>query len=644
MKTRKDNYSSVKNLAAAIAATVAVGAHAETRYFDEMLVFGDSLLDGGNLGIRFTNRVGDFEAGEYGPVGAQLWAEGMGLSAEASRLGGTNYAVGKLTTANVLTTIVGDGDGDISFVVTDGITFTGRSYLADNTPSANSMAFVNGGGNDFLALFDPDLVIPDGYADLAEYGPAVAAQGATNLVTAAGALDAAGVRYVFVANVPDLGATPFVRMADLATAGSAAQATALAGGLNQLLGIGMNNTTANVIPVDAAGMFNYLTANAAAFGYAAGALPGAPIDQQFMCFDDGLAGDEVGVPDCIEHPLHGIDGATPNPDMLIFNDGVHPTATVHELWADYLNDIVTAPRIVGTLPQLGINAANQQQQVVADQFREQRGSDNSASWFIGGALGNADIDAAGMPEDQYNALSIGGFMPLGEKTQVGAVMTLGSQETDLAGGSIDAGSVGFAFTYSYRGEALFVESVGSLLLSTYDDVERVFNLGSQQLIASGDTDGETLALDLLAGFDMAAGDTLLAPAVGLRMVNSTVDGYLESGGAVSNYQWADQELDSQQLRVGVIGKMAVGDGVSLQAELFANDESEDGFTQVTVKNTTAGFPSYHLPGIYVDGGSFFTADLGVSMAVGAGRVRLGYSYSDQGEGSDSLRINYSAQF
>lgn len=662
---RKSSHSSrvrgttLKTLAAAVAATLSLGTNAETPYFDEALVFGDSLLDGGafpdpdtGVRLRFTNMVG----AEYAPVAAQIWAESLGLEANSAATNlnpegsGSNYAIGGITSDQVLSTIIGEGAGTYSFLFDEDITISGDAYLAGNTPSANSLAFIDGGGNDFLALFDPDLVIPGEFADLAEYGPAVAAAGATNLITAAATLDAAGVNYIFVSNLPNLGATPFVQMAELAPggAGSIVQATALSSGLNQLLAIGAGNTTANIIPVDAAGMFNYVTGNAELFGYASGALTGALIEQQFMCYDDDIDGPAtLGVDDidCIEHPLHGIDGLSPDPDMLIFNDGVHPTATVHAIWADYLSDIVNAPRIVGTLPQLGLNVARQQLQVAGDQLSEQRGTASEASWFISGALGSADIDAAGMPEDQHNSLSIGGFVPLSEQLTLGGIISLGDQETDLSGGSIDSSSVGFSATLTYRSDALFVESIGSLALSNHDEVERSFNLGPQQLRASGETDGETLAFDLLAGFDlMADSETLLAPAIGVSMLNSSVDGYLESGGAVSNYQWADQEMDSKQLRLGVIGKMLVNDNVSLQAEIFANDESEDGFTQVTVKNTTAGFPSYHLPGIYVDGGSFFTADLGLSVSAGAGRVRVGYSYSDQGEGSNSLRVNYSAKF
>lgn len=626
-KMNQSATTRLKTLAAAVAASLAVGANAETRYFDEMLVFGDSLLDGGSYGMRFTNRTGDYETDPYAPVAAQLWAVTLGLEANPAVGGGSNYAIGGLTTPAILTTIVGDESGDGLLGV--------DPYAATAQPSERTMAFVNGGGNDFLQGLATDS--------------ATIQAAAGRVATAAGALSASGVRYIFVSNLPNLGQTPFVQMGDLVIPGSVATSTAGSAGFNQALGIAVSAVPGNVIAIDTAGLFTYALANAGSLGYASGALAGAPVVQEFMCFNDGLgtrAGESTDPTDaaCIEHPVYGIDGSAPNPDMLIFNDGVHPTGKAHELWADYLNDIVTAPRIVGMLPQLGINAATQQLQVVGDQFSEQRGGDNTASWFIAGALGSTDIDSAGMPEDQHNSVSIGGFMPLGELTQVGAVVTLGSQETDLAGGSIDGSSVGFAFTLSYRGESLFVESVGSVAISAYDDVERVFNFGSQQLVASGDTDGEALAFDLLAGFDVASGETVLAPAVGIRMINSTVDGYLESGGAVSNYQWADQELDSQQLRLGVIGKMAVGEGLSLQAELFANDESEDGFTQVGVKNTTAGFPSYHLPGIFVEGGSFFTADLGLSMAVGAGKVRLGYSYSDQGEGSNSLRLSYGASF
>jgi len=620
----------LKTLAVAIASGLSLGAHAETRYFDQALVFGDSLLDAGSIfGMRFTNQI---EGGEYAPVSSQLWAQSLGLEAEPAATvldpaaGGTNYAIGGLRTDQILATVVGEGDGSYSLDVSGGaITVNGTAYLTNNTPTSKTVAFIDGGGNDFLQ----GLV-----TDQASTQAAV-----TRLLSSVVALNTAGVDYILLSNLPNLGQTAAAQAADALAGNQNFSATSAAGsaGFNQLLALGAGNTTANIIPVDTAGMFSYVLSNIDSFGYVSGDV-GAPIEQQFMCFDG--SGE-----DCIEHPVYGISQETADPDKLIFNDGVHPTASVHALWADYLSDIVNAPRIVGTLPQLGLSVARQQLQVAGDQFSEQRGNPGATSWFIAGALGSADIDTVGSPEDQHNSVSIGGFVPLSEQLTLGGVVSLGDQETDLRGGSIDSSSVGFTATLSYRDDALFVEAIGSLALSDHDEVQRSFNLGPQQLLATGATDGEALALDLLVGYDlMAAADTLLAPAIGVRMVNSTVDGYLESGGAVSNYQWSEQELDSEQLRVGIIGKLALASGVSLQAELFANDESEDGFTQVTVKNSSAGFPSYHLPGIYIDGGSFFTADLGVSMAVGAGRLRVGYSYSDQGEGSDSLRVNYSARF
>ena len=74
---RKRSHSSrvrgttLKTLAAAVAATLSLGTNAETPYFDQALVFGDSLLDGGAFGFRFTNQI---DSGAFAPVAAQIWA------------------------------------------------------------------------------------------------------------------------------------------------------------------------------------------------------------------------------------------------------------------------------------------------------------------------------------------------------------------------------------------------------------------------------------------------------------------------------------------------------------------------------------------------------------------------------------------
>jgi len=47
-----------KLLPLSIAAALALPVHADVSY-SNLYIFGDSLLDSGNLGLRFTNRVGD---------------------------------------------------------------------------------------------------------------------------------------------------------------------------------------------------------------------------------------------------------------------------------------------------------------------------------------------------------------------------------------------------------------------------------------------------------------------------------------------------------------------------------------------------------------------------------------------------------
>ena len=71
---------------------------------------------------------------------------------------------------------------------------------------------------------------------------------------------------------------------------------------------------ANTIPVDLDGALKFIMTNADAYGIANGIVNG--LDQRYMCYNGGSGG-------CFEHPVHGLNGAVPDPRKLVFNDALH---------------------------------------------------------------------------------------------------------------------------------------------------------------------------------------------------------------------------------------------------------------------------------------------------------------------------------
>ena len=103
----------MRKLTALCVATLMCSPVSAQSYFSQLLIFGDSLLDSGNLGLRFTNRVGDgngdFTVGDYANIAPQYLGTALGLPTDPAVSGGTNYAVGGYETADILNSINGTG-------------------------------------------------------------------------------------------------------------------------------------------------------------------------------------------------------------------------------------------------------------------------------------------------------------------------------------------------------------------------------------------------------------------------------------------------------------------------------------------------------------------------------------------------------
>ena len=193
-----------KRSALAILTTAALASAAHANVYSNVIVFGDSLSDGGIYGSRFTTNPG-LTAAEY-------FAQDMGYTLTTSTTGGTNYAQGG---ANVATssslTPAGFVQRPVSTQITEYLTKTGG--VAD----PNAIYVIQGGANDIFQATGSASIIAAGSAFV---GQVIA-------------LSSAGAKYIVVPNLPNLGATP-------AFAGSSA-APAVILGYNRILKLGIEN-------------------------------------------------------------------------------------------------------------------------------------------------------------------------------------------------------------------------------------------------------------------------------------------------------------------------------------------------------------------------------------------------------------------
>jgi thermolabile hemolysin len=275
-----------------IVVSIVCCACAETshaRAFSQMVVFGDSLSDVGNVnnqtfGIspgsgywngRFSN----------GPVWVESLATGLSLSVPTySRGGGTDWAYGGAHT----------GPGSITHVF---FTFPNvqtqiNNYLNANNPNANQLFVVWAGGNDFIdGGTDPSVPVTNTANEITS----LANRGATNIV---------------VPNLPLLGEVPRYR-------GTASEASknSLSSQFNAQLATTLANLKSslhiNIYPLNVQAFFSDVLANPSAYGFTNATSP-------------------------------AFNGSTSvsNPDQYVFWDDIHPTRIAHQLLAQRAVDLV----------------------------------------------------------------------------------------------------------------------------------------------------------------------------------------------------------------------------------------------------------------------------------------------------------------
>ncbi len=295
--------------------------------FTQVIVFGDSLSDDGNIARRvndlfflrypghdfnyadgrFTNSTNTFPPSLRF---AGVWHEQLTASflnaplAQNSLDGGVDFAYGGATTRDGVTqrTVISNttpfGGGQYSIQINNlGQQIT--NYLSAYTPDPNALYIVWGGGND---IFD----------DASDANVTATADRVGALVSR---LAVAGARNFLVPNVPALGDVPHYNslpgMAALLNAASASYRTQLDASLDATAtALTMQGIPAQIFRLDVYTFFQTLVANPAYFGFA---------------HTQGSAQGQL----------------SENPDTFIFWDDLHPTSAAHFQLAAAANRVLS---------------------------------------------------------------------------------------------------------------------------------------------------------------------------------------------------------------------------------------------------------------------------------------------------------------
>jgi phospholipase/lecithinase/hemolysin len=284
---------------AALALLVASPALAAMSDYNNLIVFGDSLVDGGNVSV-FTGGTTPNPAQGYwngrfanGPVASDYLNLAVeGAFSSPSLLGGDNYSWG------------GARARDDSAGVPD-VAAQVSSYLAavGGLADPNSLYLINAGGND---VFD----ILNGAPSSATITAAV-----TAIVTQVSVLQAAGAQHFLVAGVGNVGATPGAILA-----GPAAEAAGLAAS-QALTNALFAALPSGVATLDVIALFNAVNANPPAYGLPLG------LNVTNACLGSGTP----------------VPGGPPVCNDYAFFDNTHPTTQVASVLGYGLINAVPEP-------------------------------------------------------------------------------------------------------------------------------------------------------------------------------------------------------------------------------------------------------------------------------------------------------------
>lgn len=284
----------------AVAATAALlAAPAQAAGFSNLVIFGDSLSDTGNLATLspadFPSAFGPYFNGRFsdGLVWVDHLAAAYGLNATASSLGGANYAFGGARTG--------------LSSAPPGLMLQSMVFWNGSTPNIDTTLFVVvGGGNDMRDARD---TYQTNSALDAAGRDAAAANAVGQMKATVAFLAGKGAKNVLVSNLPDLGNTPEARFRGLVDASR-----------------------------DATDSFNDLIPGLVSYGEGLG-VEMHLLDMAGVAaavYNDALfnGGARFGLTNALA-PCNGFAGSLNIPqtacDVSLFSDILHPSAAAHRL-------------------------------------------------------------------------------------------------------------------------------------------------------------------------------------------------------------------------------------------------------------------------------------------------------------------------
>ncbi|OOG43526.1 autotransporter domain-containing protein [Rhodanobacter sp. C05] len=615
-----------RHLVSAIAAAMLLATTAQaagSAPFDNVVVFGDSLSDTGQFFSSSLNEYSKFTTNP-GEVTVQIVAGHYGFNLQPSRVGGSDYAYGG---AGVIT----DDDGPDPSIPT--ITQQVTGYLANGAKAdPNSLYMVWGGANDIF-YHSTQYGIGTIIAGAGE----TAAQATTNINAAAtqelvliNQLKQAGANYLVVFNLPNIGDTPSAHQDEALVPGIETFLTGVSQSYNQTLNAGLGSHT---LAVNTYALFEQVVADPAKYGFT-----------------------NISTPACTTSSSHDCDGSTlvaPGADQTyLFADGVHPTTAAHAMLAQVVLSELAAPGQASLLGEAPLAAATEQAGVLRDQMlKDSLGATQRAFVNIDYAQQRFDGSSSSPQTDSNNLnFTVGYDMKPSDNLSAGLAFGMAHNNAGMSGDGgytlKDYSGLGYVTWHSGGG---YVGGYASYGESSFDDIQRSFQIGAARTTENGSTDGSHRGVGLNGGWWFDLTNSLkTGPYANLEWQDIDVDSYRETSGDATAMWFGSQHREALISTLGwrLQGQWQVSNLVMAPyVELAWNRDSKADPREIDTDLTTMN-GSFALAG-FVPDKTWGTASIGLSAQLTPNVTSwIGYSgrFSDNSQKYNSVNMGFKIGF
>ena len=606
-----------KILASALALALGGTSAVQAQSFSDVIVFGDSLSDAGNIAVVQHLPPGNSFTTNPDPVYAEIVAAYFGDTLTNSLSGGTDYAYGgACARPNGSGFTCVNSPGSFSLPTQIG------TYLAANGGHAdpNALYMMWGGANDvFTAAGNPAT---------AQLNTGIAAGTMVGLV---GQMQAAGARTIVVFNLPDLGLTP-----DNVGTANQAGASGLAFAYNSTFNTSLANLADGIVPINTFGIINEIVGNPSLYGFT---------DVTHKACGTGSSSVACG-PTGSPLPFHYAAGTN---STFLFADGVHPTGAAHQILANVVIGTLSAPGQVSMAGEIPLQVYDNASSTINHQIfgmGPQSRDVGETSVYAAAHFGTQDFEASANTNAFDNNLFTGVFgadVRFNGAISAGAAISFGGSNGDAFGSAIDTKEVlisGYGVAHFGRGYVDAIVSGGSSNI----DHDRSIVMGPTTRVEKGNTSASHVAVELGAGFNFGSDTFNHGPFASLTWQKVDVDGYAEDGLSSTAMWFSDFSRKSQVTRIGYQLQGTAG-GVHPYARVAWANDNENAVSAVQAgSNTMNGH--FTLDG-FIPAEDWIEADIGLDWAMND-HTTLGAAYrgrlSDDTMDAQSFNLNVRWEF